>query len=258
MILTRRAALDGVQLDSIDNRILIQGIETQAQKSSIQAQALWGTDGSRVTGEYRESLDIILRFTINEKTYRPGERVKVLEKVNSWAAAGGLLTIGYKTDRQIRVILAQSAEEGDAMSRGTYSITFRAFGVPYWQEDPPHKTQINGSSGSRAFGVGGSTRTVMDASFRNTSGGTINNLEIRAGDSVFTFTGLGLGNGQTLIIDHPDDGRRSVLRCRIGSTSVLGKRTGSNDLYVRPGERSVSFTASGSGVMEFSCRGRFV
>ena len=107
MILRRRVALDGIELDSVDSRILIQGIEPAAGKDQITAVILWGGTGSRVTAEHRDSLDIVVRFTINEKSYRPAERGEVLEKVCAWAAAGGWMTVNYKPDRRIRVICAQ-------------------------------------------------------------------------------------------------------------------------------------------------------
>lgn len=259
MILKRRAALDGVQLDSIDSRILIQKIEPAAGKESIDATALWGGSGSRVTGIHRDSLDIVVSFSINEKSYRPQARAEVLEKVNTWAALGGWLTVNYKPGRRIRVIAAQLPGEGDAMQRNQYSITFRAYGVPYWQEESPVKVRTTAASGRFNFGVNGNQETVMEATFKNTSGSTINTLTITAGKSSISFTGLGLANGETFKLDHTDDGKRSLLRCKIGSRSVMAKRTAgsSNDLFIDPGVQAVSYTAGGSGIMELSCAGRF-
>lgn len=259
MILKRRVALDGVQLDSVDNRVLIQTVEPQAGKMSINTNSLWGADGSRVTNIHRDSLDINVKFSINEKSYRMAQRSEVFEKVLAWAAGGGWLTVNTKPGRKIRVILAQPPGEGDLGNRNQYTITFRAYGVPYWQEADATTKTLTGSSGSSTMTVGGSARTVMEGTFTNTSGGTIDTLTISAGGSSFSFSGLGLGNGQTLTIDHPDDGQRSWLRIRIGNTSVLAKRTAgsSDDLYVQPGSRAVSFSAGGAGTMVFSCRGRF-
>ena len=73
------------------------------------------------------------------------------------------------------------------------------------------------------------------------------------------FTDLGLANRQALKIDHVDDGKRSVMRCRIGSTSVMAKRTAasSDDLWVDPGERAVGYSADGICDMEVVIAGRF-
>lgn len=265
MILKRRAALDGVQLDSIDSRILIQKIEPAAGKETIDAASIWDGSGSRVTGMHRDSLDIVVSFSINEKSYRPQARAEVLEKVNTWAAAGGWLTVNYKPGRKIRVMAAQLPGEGDALQRNQYSITFRAYGVPYWQETEPETLGLSGTSSGGSFSaegtytVGGNQRTAADASFQNTGSGTINSLTIRAGESTVTFTGLGLAAGETLTIDHPDDGKRSLMRCRIGSRSAMAKRTAgsANDLWVEPGAQSVGCTADGAGTLEVTIAGRF-
>lgn len=264
MILKRRAALDGVQMDSVDSRILIQKIEPAAGKETIDTASIWDGSGSRVTGIHRDSLDIVVTFSVNEKSYHPAARSEVIEKVNTWAAAGGWLTVNYKPGRKIRVIAAQLPGEGDAMERNQYSITFRAHGVPYWQETDPEALALEtvGSGETSVNGtcqVAGNQRTAADVTFKNTGSGTINTLTLRAGDSSLIFTGLGLAAGETLTIDHTDDGKMSLMRCRIGSRSVMAKRTAgsANDLWVEPGARTVGFTAGGSGKMEIRIAGRF-
>lgn len=265
MILRRRVALDGIELDSVDSRILIQGIEPAAGKDQITAVSLWGGTGSRVTAEHRDSLDVAVRFTINEKSYRPAERDTVLEKVRAWAAAGGWMTVNYKPNRRIRVICAQQPAEGDAASRRQFQINFRAYGVPYWQQADPAILRITGSSGGqRDFGVAGDQASVMDVQFRNTGSAAVNTLSVTCGGSTFAFTNLGLLSGETLVIDHPDNGRLSWLRIRIQAAngtyrSAMGKRTAgsANDLDVTPGTIRVSWSADGAGTITFACAGRF-
>ena len=77
-----------------------------------------------------------------------------------------------------------------------------------------------------------------------------------------SFSSLGLGNGETLVIDHNDSGKGCLLRLRIRSgggsyRSVLDKRTGSDDLYITPGVRNITFSAGGSGTMTAMCYGRY-
>ena len=264
MILMRRAALDGAELDEVDKRIVIQGIEPGNGKEQRVTTPVWGGSGSRMTAEHRDSLDIVIRFTINEKSYRPEERAAVLEAVCAWAAGGGWLTVNYKPGRRIRVVAVQLPAEGDAATRGVYTIVLRAYGVPYWQADASRIRIAGKSSDARSFGVPGNRETVMDFEFTNTSGSSISSLTAAAGSSEIVLTGLGLASGETLSIDHPDTGDRSWLRIRIRGTggtwrSVYGKRTAgsSNDLTVKPGARTVGFTAGGAGTAVWSCCGRF-
>ena len=58
MQLRHRVSLNGIQLDAQDSRILIKGIEEVAAKDQISTVSLWGADGSRVTGQHRDSLDV--------------------------------------------------------------------------------------------------------------------------------------------------------------------------------------------------------
>lgn len=264
MILSKRVALNGVELDSVDNRILIQSVEPAAGKDQINAVSLWGGAGSRVTAEHRDSLDVQVKFSINED--RAAERSSVLELACQWARAGGWLTVGYKPDRRVRVICAQMPAEGDSTAIGAvYAIVFRAYGVPYWQQANPTLLQITGtSSGQRDFGVPGVHECVIEISFRNTSGSTINALTVTCGSSTFSFTSLGLANGETLVTDHTDDGRISLLRIRIQAAngtyrSAMDKRTAgsANDLNVTPGTARVSWNAGGAGTIVFSCAGRY-
>ena len=261
MRLLRRAALDGVQLDEIDNRILIQKIEPASGKDQFNAVSLWDQPGNRVNKKHRDYVDVTVTFSMDIKKNAYTERSEIFEKVMSWAMGGGMLTLSQKPDRQIRVIAAQLPAEGDPLEwTNRYSITFRAYGVPYWQQETPDQLRIlDVSSTSRQFGVTGNVRSVMDVSFTNTSGGTINSFSITCGGSTISLSGIGLGNGETLTIDHPDTGEKSWLRIRIGSRSVLNCRSAgsSNDLYVTPGTITISMTAGGSGTLLVSCNGRY-
>lgn len=262
MVLSHRVALNGVQLDSVDSRILIQSIEEQAGKDQISAVGVFGGAGQRITNRHRDYLDVIVRFSIRQKKSNMQARSDVFEKVNAWAAAGGWLTVNYKTNRRLRVICAQYPAAGDQWNwTSVYAITFRAYAIPYWQQATATQTTATGSSISRQITVLGSERTALEISFTNSSGSACDTFTITAGGSTIALSGLGLASGETLYIDHTDDG---ILRIRIKSTSnvyrsALAKRTAasSDDLWVNPGTVSVTVTAQRSGTLTISCAGRF-
>lgn len=259
MQLAHRVALNGVQLDSIDSRIIIKSVEEGAGKESISAVSRASGSGQRITGRRRDTLDIVVKFSLNIDEADMQERSEALEAVNRWASAGGLLTLNYKPGRQIRVILAQAPGAGDPWEwTNVYSLTFRAYGVPYWEDAAGASVRQQGvSSGSLTLGVNGSAETVMDVSFKNTSGSTVNTFSVTAGGKTIALTGLGLANNATLTIDHDENG---LIRMKIGSTSVLDKRTAesADDLTVKPGAVSVSFTAGGAGTIQVTCKGRYL
>lgn len=262
--MAHRVALDGVQLDEIDDRIMIHRVETGDGRPSISTVGFPG-DGSRVTNISRASLDIVVKFYIRLKKRRMEEREELLEKINAWACAGGKLTVNTKSERFIQVFMAQGAVAGDPWEwTKEYQIVFRACGVPYWQQLNPNTVmRQNVTTGSIVIGVGGSAQTALDVIFKNTSQSAISTFSISTGESALSFTGLALAAGETLVIDHKDNGKKNVLRIGILNTagvrrSVMDKRAGDDDLYVLPGTHTVAITAGGAGQITVSSCGRFI
>lgn len=258
MQLAHRVALNGVQLDEVDNRIIIKGIEEAAGKEVISAVSPAFGCGQRVTNRRRDTLDLTVKFSLNLRTTELQERSEVFEAVNKWAVNGGYLTINYKPNRRLYVVCAQCPGAGDQYARTTvYTITFRAYSIPYWEEETP-RTAATGTSTntSCSLEVGGSAETVADITLYNRSGMSINNVTINAAGNVMTFESLGMGANETLTISHTADG---LVRIRVGSRSAMAKRTASsaNDLRVMPGQRAFSFRADRACQMSVSVRGRF-
>ena len=222
MQLMRRAALNGVELDSLDDRILIQGIDEAAGRDQVTAVSLGGAPGSRMTGKHRDWLDVTVRFTINEKSYRPGNRDEVMDKVKAWAENGGVLTVNYKTGKQLSVICFQQPAAGDLATRREYSIVFRAYGVPYWED-----------------------------------GGALQNVTVSVNETEMSFTGLNLANNGSLVVDHAEAGGILYLRAMAGEDSVLGKRSGNDELILKPGNNTIAYEASGDVIVTVSAKGRY-
>lgn len=269
MILSRRVALDGVQLDEADERILIQRISTENIKGSASAVGRLNRDGSRRTGGARETLDVVVQFTIRAYGRYMEERESVLEAANAWAAralsVGRWLTTSTRPERKIRVRLETPATMDNARdATATFKITFRSYGVPYWVDtDDARGSGVSGSgiSGSLTLPCGGSARTAADVTLENTSGATINTATVTAGSSKIELSGLGMNAGESLVMDHDSEG---ILRIRIqnGSSyrSALSCRTAgsADDLYIWPGQNTVSFTAQRACRARAWARGRYL
>jgi hypothetical protein len=263
MILRHRVALNGAQLDELDERIIVSGIDEQAGRETLNAVSRFGGSGQRVTTRHRDSLDVVVRFGLRIKPRDMESREELFEKVVAWAAGGGWLTINYKPDRRLYVTCAQLPAAGD-MAEWTkeYAITFRAFGVPYWQQETPVVTSVASTrQATRTLKVVGSAETVLDVAFTNLSGMEIASASVSAGASHFELENLRLGADEMLLIDHTEDG---LLRIRIQAAdgawrSALGCRTqeSSDDLTVSPGDVTVTFTAQRAGRLVLSCSGRF-
>ena len=260
MILKRRVSLGGVQLDSLDERILITGIDEGAGKESITAVNNAAGTGQRVTAMRRDTLDVTVKFALNIKNDDMAARSELLEAVNTWAAPGGFLRLGHRPGRRLQVLLAQAPGAGDMFAwTNEYSLTFRAYSVPYW-EDNTAVTVTSGtkSSDSMALIVPGNAQTVADVTVTNKSGKTINSVTLSVGGKQMVFSNLAMGGSATLTIDHPRSAKLIYMRARVGSTSVLAKRTGADDFRISPGANTITFSAERAVQVTVNVRGRYL
>jgi len=259
MQLAHRAALNGVQLDEIDPRIIIKRIESGAGKETVTAVAAGSGDGTRITVKRRDMVEVQVRFGINIRRDALEERAAVLEAVNAWAVKCGYLTVNYKPDRRLYIDDVACPGEGDPWERTTeYTITLRARSLPYWEQ----ATQVIGRTGIGTDGLGsfqvpGSAQTVADVELQNMSGAEINTAQIVVAGRGMWFNSLGMGGSEALRITHNEKG---ILAITVGNRSVMALRTeaSADDLVMDPGAVAFGFTAQRACRMTVSCRGRFV
>ena len=264
MQLIRRVQLNDQQLDEIDNRVIVTGVQEEAARLNYSAVSRFGAPGQRVTGRHRDTLDVAVKFALRIKTNDLAARSELFEKVAGWAMGGGWLKLNYRPNRRLRVECVTLPAAGDQVKwESEYEITFRAYGVPYWQQVTPSTLTVNSTKAmNRTMEIPGTTKGVMDVSFENVSGMEISTLSIETGDAEFAFKSLGLMANETLQIDHTAEG---LLRIRIRSAagsyrSAMSKRTedSSDDLTVSPGTATVKLTAQRAGKLTLSCYGRYV
>lgn len=256
MILARRAALGGQQLDEIDASIVIRGIDPGTTKETVQNVNRMGGSGRRITGRHWDTIEASVTFAIDIPKRQLADRREVFDKVIKWALDKGWLTVNYMTGKRLWVDSVELPSSGDLFNwTDEFTITFRADAVPFWQD--AEATTSTGAS----ITVPGLVETVCDAELTNGSGSTIDDLTVQIGESEFDFSSLGLANGETLQIGHTESG---ILFIRIYEgenpfRSVMDKRIGgsADDLYVNPGENEI--TVSAENVMwSVSCCGRYV
>lgn len=258
MILSRRVALDGAYLDEIHEAIVIRGINTGVPHEDLQAVSRMGGWGQRVTRQHWESMDVTVTFAIDVPKRNMELRREIWEDVVSWALGCGWLTVNYMPDRRLRVDKAILPGSGDLWAwTDSFTITFRAYNVPFWQDANPSAVAArNVSSFSGVLGVPGQFRTVADVTFHNGSGSAMTSFSITVAGRTIALSGISLANGADLVISHGTDG---LLRVTAGGTSVYDKITSSSadDLYMDPGTAAISMTAGKSGNITVSCYGRY-
>ena len=243
MILSKRVALGGVQLDEIDPSIVIRSVDPGATKESVQTAAMMGGSGQQITSRHFDTLDVAVSFAIDLPKKQLAERRTVFDQVMAWAAAGGWLTVNFMTGKRVYIDSVTLPSSADLWNwTEEFQIVFRANAVPFWQDATATSISIT-SGGTGTIAVPGIAETVCSIDVKNTSGSTIDTLTVEAGDSSMSFTDLGLLNNEVLSIGHKKDGTL-FIRIYTGSTyrSALGKRTGgsADDLYVKPGNRTIT------------------
>ena len=246
MILNRRVALNGIWLDELDRRIVISGIEPADGKETISDTDLAAGYGARITMFRRRTLDIVIKFMMLEhgrSVTGLEERSRLLETINAWAAPGGVLEVNYKPDRRLNV---PADPDCWAPIAGTPSLP---------------SVQIGGvsSGGTGSIMIDGSAQPQCDVMIENKSGANIDSCSVTIGPHTMTFSSLGLGGSEALVIDHMD----GILRIRIrnsagGYRSALAKRSGADDFMPQPGNASCAFTAGRACQMTVSWRARFI
>ena len=266
MQLSRRIALNGAQLDELDERILISEVyEMPTDRSSTTADVYDGTldsMGSRVTGRQRKSKKVRCKFRIRLKKPYMDARAEILDKVNGWAMDGGTLKIGARPDQKMAVRCQQEVEVGDLRDwTREYTLIFEANEKPYWENVTADTAKSRtAATGSASLEVGGTLPNVLDLEISNESGKKIDHIKVTAGKYKFEFNELGMAAGEKLIVDHTE---KQEIRIRLRSSagvyrSVLASRTVKSDdeLRVKPGAVTVSYEADRAVVLTAKCCGR--
>lgn len=238
-------ALNGAELHAIDAAIVLQGVDEGAASWNITAGNRAGNDGQHVNSIEKRYRDVVVNFAIAEKRDLI-RRANIIQQVCGWAAAGGDLTVSYRDRQKLRVMcLSLPAVKSPDKWAETYSITFRAYQVPFWQSVDAESAAISaGTSGSTSLRVKETGGGKLCFQATNSSGSTVNTASISANGKTISFSSLGLANGEKLIGDYDE---RDIQRIRIlnGSTyrSVLDKRTGADDVLLKQGGNTVSVSS---------------
>lgn len=257
MILSRQVALNGVSLDSVHPAIVIQSVDPGAASESVQAAQRMTGFGARIIGSSWPQREVKVRYGIDIPKKDLEARRAVFDSVCAWARQKGWLTANFMPYKRLYVDKTVISSMGDPREwTNDFEITFQAYNVPFWQDEIPEIAQYTSvSSGAKAIRVKGNAPGVLDVSFKNTSGSSCANVAFTAGNNTLTFTGINLANNDTLEITHGTDG---LLRAYVGTTSKYSLMTGGDDLYVEPGNRTLTLSASAAGTLTITSYGRYV
>lgn len=267
MKLQRRVRLGDVWLDDLDDRIVITAIEPEDGRENITAAETAAGSGWRITKKKRNNLGLVVKFRMLEHGRNADgmtERSQLLEKINAWAAPGGILRVNYKPGRRLNVDAVQCPGEGSLWDYSKeFQITFRAYKIPYWEDSTATSEAIGGNVNkkSQSITVEGSAETQLNVELANKSGAKIDKIkEVYVGGNRMSFSsGIALMGNETLVIDHKD----GLVRCRIRDAggsyrNIMKYRTGANDFTAEPGTITCGYEADRACLMTVSWRSRYV
>lgn len=245
-------ALNGIELHSIDEAIVLQGVDEGSPSWNINAGNRANTIGQYVNSVEKKYRDVTVTFAIAEQRDLI-RRHEILQQIFAWADKGGDLTVSYRDGQKLRVICtAMPAVKTLTKWAEIYSITFRAYEIPFWQStDKTSVTIAATSSGNTTMRLRETGGGLLCFEATNSSGSTVNTLAVAANGRNFTFSGLGLANGEKLRGDYDD---RGIQRIRIQATggtwrsAMAARATISNDdILLNPGANTV-YVSSGEAV----------
>lgn len=251
MISRYEVFLNGVSLGTISPEILILDIQYPPVTIRNESFALARRQGVHISRRYIETNTVSVLFEI--QSYDVHERQAILNQVVRWAKNGGVLQTNDRIGQRLRCICESFPSITSAKNRGQeMQIVFSAHSLPFWEDVSPATLTLTGSNTSGSLYVPGN----VDGAFVEataTASGALTSIKFIAGNTNLTLSGINVASGGKIIIAYDDDMIQSI---KTGSTSLLSKRTGNDDLLVNSGETSTfGVVADASCSVEYRVRG---
>ena len=265
MILSRRVALGGAYLDEVHESIVIKSVVPGAAQKKTQSVSRMHGAGNRITSETWDPLKTQVTFGIDLPKTELALRREIYDAVTAWALRRGWLTTNEMPNRQMyvdRITMPAGSDMRDWTK--DYTIELTAYNVPFWQGNVMAAVSgSNSASGSTRISLDGNENSVLNFTFENTSGKKITDLTVITNGGKLVLQNMELNGGQSVVVDHGNDGLLRVMQRVPGavttSYSIMSAvhYSSSDDLYIRPGDSTVTFSATRAGRLSINCRGRY-
>jgi hypothetical protein len=131
------------------------------------------------------------------------------------------------------------------------AMTFMAFEKPFWEEKIAKTLALTSPTTGMLYVPGNAGKAYVEAIV--TPATTLSDITLTVGDTSITLTGCSATPTNKLIISYDDHG---FLQIKVGSTSILDKRTGSDDLLAVCGaDNTFGYSTTDSVTVEYAVRG---
>lgn len=242
-------SLDGKRLTSVSPYITVVDIEyttAQLEDSTMDKAAQNGVIRTK-----RRFLPSRVTVTYDLSIYNPEGRQKTFEAISGWAINGGVLRTSDRYGKFLNVQCAASPVMGSALRwTNQLSLEFIAYENPFWQSEKETTATITSSGTIKLDG----NVEYARASATITPGAKLTTLVVTCDQTSLVFTGL--NTSSKIYIDYDSNG---FLTLKAGSTDIMDKRSGSDDLRLPCGKTSsISVSANTSVSCQIRARGQWL
>lgn len=244
--------MNDIALSSFSKAIYVSAIQYKPAEMEISTNDIANRHGEWIDGIRRKGTTVTVSFIMKKTDIV--DRQTVVQAVAGWASKG-ILKTSDRPWQQLHVRCVEPPFVTDTCDwTQPITMTFQAFEHPFWEERTPAEASLSsGTSGSGTMYVPGNVGSALVEATVTPGSSTVNNITLTVGDTSITLTGVSATSSQPVTITYDENGIQSIKR---GTTSILDKRTGSDDLLAECGQlTTVSFTASAAASVSFRARG---
>ena len=242
MITRYRVKLGIIQMDSLDDDLAILDVEHSAPDFQIDENRTANADGYDYGEEYFKKTTVTVRFELH--IYDIERRNEICQKINTWARAGGVLTVNDRKGQQLMNVRCAKFASVDSVRDWTKPLTivFETTGCPFWQSEEESALDLAGTTPKGTLKLDGNTGKAL-VSVTATAQAAVTKFKISVGDTVIELKDLSVATGQTIVIDYV---RNRYLMIRANGKSVLMQPNSSDVLSATCGASSgVQINANG-------------
>lgn len=251
--------IDGEELRDAEPRALIQQLRDGAPEiETVFGENPWG-DGQRFIARRRTGKQITISVQIRE-LFDLGARQQAVDNINRWARDGVMMTSAHPGKRIAVIATGWAALQAARDYTETLTLTFEAARAPYWEDEDATLAELTctaSTSGTGAITNPGSADAPVSVTVKpSASDGEVTSATLTVAGQSIAFSGIGATQSSPLVIDYDE---RGFFRARVGSASVLSKRSAASadELIAAPGVNAIGLTASAAASAVFSLRGRY-
>lgn len=243
MISRYEAVLNGLSMQGISTDILIHDIKYSKPVFHDDTYSVAKRHGSRILERNFDSISVTIEFEIH--AYSISRRQAICNAICAWAKKGGVLETNDREGQFLQCVCSEFPSVESARNwTEPLTISFTAYAYPFWQEKIPSVHSFSaGTSGSGTLWVPGNVDdALVEAEIK--ANASLSSVSITVNGRTLSLSGLSVASGNTIVLSYDSDGIQSI---KVGSTSLLNKRSGVDDLLANCGEvNNISFSASAS------------